>query len=429
MNLRRNILLPLLIIAILAEVSAQQPNEGAEPHRTRLVAYHTADAAKQRALTKQRYLQPIVEWTTSSSGALQGEFTYPFSWVERQIFLRVEGVARPYEVWVNGKRAGSSRNGFAATEFNITKLSKEDKNRVELRLLPADELSPIECFAESVTPQPVAYVISQPRVRVRDIAWRTTLGEGGVVNVDFSAVMQNLTLGTKRSTLYYEIFHNDTIRLSGGHLDVELGMRGVDTMRFGLPVPDSVLWSHRSPHQLSLRVHNRIEGRDVEFYDIPLALRELSYDGESYYINGAPTSVVWSEMSPTSSLDDVRGRVAEGNVAIRFTAGRVSEEVLEYCDANGVYVAVTAPINSSSMGDSRKRGGNPSNDPEWCEEYIERIEQMIHTTKRHPSVVAYFLADDSANGICLYEAYLAAKRIAGDRPVIYLDGDNEWNSD
>jgi beta-galactosidase len=78
---------------------------------------------------------------------------------------------------------------------------------------------------------------------------------------------------------------------------------------------------------------------------------------------------------------------------------------------------------------SRKRGGNPSNNPSWREEYVERIVQTIHTTKRHSSVVAYFLADDSANGICLYEGYLAAKRVAGDRPVFYLDGGNEWNSD
>ena len=102
--------------------------------------------------------------------------------------------------------------------------------------------------------------------------------------------------------------------------------------------------------------------------------------------------------------------------------------MLEWCDANGVYVALTAPINSSSAGVSRRKGGNPSNDPKWRKEYTERVVQMIHTTKRHPSVVAYYLADDSANGIALYEAYLAAKAISGDRPVIYDDGGGECGS-
>ncbi|MBR5822193.1 MAG: hypothetical protein IKY51_05025, partial [Alistipes sp.] len=89
---------------------------------------------------------------------------------------------------------------------------------------------------------------------------------------------------------------------------------------------------------------------------------------------------------------------------------------------------ITAPINSSKAGESRKRGGNPSNDPKWRKEYVERTTQMINTTKRHPSVAAYYLADDSANGICLYESYLAAKRIT-DIPVFYDGGGKEWNSD
>jgi beta-galactosidase len=55
--------------------------------------------------------------------------------------------------------------------------------------------------------------------------------------------------------------------------------------------------------------------------------------------------------------------------------------------------------------------------------------QMFYTTRRHPSVIAYFLADKSANGIALYESYIALKAVAGDRPVIYLDGGKEWNSD
>jgi beta-galactosidase len=59
---------------------------------------------------------------------------------------------------------------------------------------------------------------------------------------------------------------------------------------------------------------------------------------------------------------------------------------------------------------------------------MERVTAMIHTTKRHASVIAYYLADESSNGICLYESYLAAKTIS-DRPIFYEDGTREWNCD
>ena len=425
-NLIYGIILALATLTA-TELSAQS-TANRDLHRTRLIPYPTANEAAEHNLAKQRYMQPITEWETDSEGLLTGEFTYPFSWVERQIFVRVEGVGKPYEVLVNGKVAGGSTNGHAAAEFNITKVSREDKNTLAIRLLNDKSVAAIEGF-EHYDSHPVAYVLSQPRVRVRDIFYRTTVGKGGVVNVDFGAITHNQTLSAKTSRLYYEVFLNDTIRLGGGHRDVSLGMYGVDTMRFGMPVPDSVLWSSAQPTRLSLRLKNRIAGRDVEFYDMPLALRELRYEEGTYHINGKATNIEWLEVSPNASAEDVKGLYDLGHRALRFTAGGVTEETLAACDELGIYVAVTAPINSSHMGTSRKRGGNPSNNPRWRTEYIERVEQMIYTTQRHPSVIAYFLADDSANGICLYEAYLAAKRISGDRPIFYEDGNGEWNSD
>ena len=407
-----------------SDVYAQQPR-GEELHRTRLIPYPTEALAEQGAMSRQKYMQPIEEWE-EQSGVLVGEFTYPFSWLERQVFIRVEGVARPYEVFINGKRAGGSTNGFGATEYNITKISREDKNRVELRLVDGGDVSKIECF-EQDAPHPVAYIISQPRVRVRDIAYRTNI-DYGVINADFSVVMHNETLGKKTSRLYYELHLNDTLRLDAGMLDVELGMYGVDTMRFGSAVPDSLLWSSDAPIRLSLHVKNRIEGRDVEFYDVAVALRTLEYKEGSLYVNNEPCNITWCEVSPNATVADIEQLYNAGTRALRFTAGAVNDELLTFCDAKGVYVAITAPINSSKSGESRKRGGNPSNDPKWRKEYVERTTQMIQTTKRHPSVVAYYLADDSANGICLYESYLAAKKIT-DIPVFYDDGGKEWNSD
>lgn len=412
----------LLAVVSFTESSAQNN----DLHRTRLIPYPTAAEATKHSLAKQRFMQPVMLESTAED-TFSGEFTFPFSWLERQVVVRVEGVGAPYELFVNGKRAGDATNGHAATEFNITKLSREDKNRVELRLADSKSVAAIECFEKETCP--ALYVISQPRVRVRDIFYRTDIANTGIVNVNFGVVMQNLTLGAKSSRLEYELYLNDTTRLSGGRLDVELGMYGVDTMRFGAPAPDSVLWSAQSPQRISLRLVNRIAGREAEVYDIPVALRELSFDDEGIIVNSERLSSEWHRTSPLSNIQQVEQAYNEGKRQIRFSAGMPSEELLEWCDANGVYVALTAPINSSKAGISRRKGGNPSNDPKWRKEYTERVVQMIHTTKRHPSVVAYYLAEDSANGICLYEAYLAAKRIAGDRPVFYEDGNGEWNSD
>lgn len=424
----RKIVCSALGLMLLSTTAMAQEPSRKELPRTRIIPYPSAELAHKGSLEKQRFMEPITEWTSEEDGILRGKFIYPFAWIDRHIFIRIEGVMQPYELLINGRLAGGATNGFVATEFDITKLSKEDGNVVELRLLPCDGVAAIECFKHCEA-KPTAYVVSQPRLRVREVFWNTHKGMGGIANIDFGVVMRNETLNPKYSKLYYELYANDTLRLTGGHLDVSIDMHGVDTMRFGATISDTLLWRSGAPSMLSLRVENRIENRKSEVYDFAVALRDLDYIDNTIFINGEPIALDWYDMEACSDIAEVQKVIEMGHNALRFGAGYVSEEVLTLCDREGVYVALTTPINSSLSGESRKRGGNPSNDPAWRKEYVERAVALVETTDRHASVVAYYLAEDSANGICLYEAYLAMKRVSGSRPVIYLDGGNEWNSD
>ena len=306
------IIATVTMLSSVDTLSAQMLSEGCDLHRTRLIPYPTAAAASQRGLERQRYMQPITEWSQDGNGALQGEYTFPFSWLERQVFLRIEATGYGYEVFVNGKRVGLSTNGYAAAEFNVTNPSRDDKNHIEIRPLEINPMVAIECFEANVEAMPTAYIISQPRVRVREILSDVEVGKGGVANAVFSVVMQNLTLGRKSARLAYEVYLNDTVRLTGGHRDVSLGMHGVDTLRFGATVADTLLWSCDNAQRLSLRMYNRIEGRDVEFYDMPVALRELRYTGGEFYINGELWNGEWREMSPNATLAEVVAAVDAG---------------------------------------------------------------------------------------------------------------------
>ena len=44
-------------------------------------------------------------------------------------------------------------------------------------------------------------------------------------------------------------------------------------------------------------------------------------------------------------------------------------------------------------------------------------------------MIAFSLAEKSANGINLYESYLQMKRTGDPRPFVYPDAGGEWNSD
>ena len=64
-----------------------------------------------------------------------------------------------------------------------------------------------------------------------------------------------------------------------------------------------------------------------------------------------------------------------------------------------------------------------SSDAQRLDAYLDRTQQHYHAVKRHPSIVAFSLARESANGINLYESYLRLKELEPDRP----DGIEVWN--
>lgn len=106
------------------------------------------------------------------------------------------------------------------------------------------------------------------------------------------------------------------------------------------------------------------------------------------------------------------------------------ESLLNFCDVQGLYVIAQAPIDTRRSGESAPQGrGIRPTTPNGSRPYLERTENSYHTTKRHPSVVAFALATQSANGINLYESYLNMKRFGDSRPFIYPDAGGEWDSD
>ncbi len=426
----------LFLAASLFGAAAQRPlsvtEEGRDALRGRLIPYPTAAEAAAASLARQRYMQPVEQWRESAGEAgartFEAEFTVPFSWVERQTFLRIEGAGAPYEVIVNGRFAGYAQNGFAPSEFNVTKLSREDKNKIEIRFADTAPLAAVECFGAR-TPRLRAMVISQPRIRVRDVLVRTRTGIGTTANVDVGIVVHNQTLNPKRARIYYNLYTPDSVSVAAGYKDVELGMYGVDTVRLAANIDASTLWSDERPTMYRLEIRNRIAGRDAEFFTLPVGFRSEEYSGGEFRINGVARHLRWADVAADVSHERIRELHAGGCNALRFSAGYVTDDTLSLCDSLGVYVSLGAAIDSFSSGESRRRGGNPSNDPAWRETYLDRARMVVETTKRHPSVIVYRPADRSANGICLYDSYLAMRSIAGERPVFYPDGGGEWNDD
>lgn len=437
----------LSIIALVFAVGALSAQEydspeyvslGRELPRSKTLPYPTAEEAQAlgSGAVASKYLRPVTGWTRTEepdATAFTSKYVIPFVWLSRQAILYVDEASGAYEVIINGQKVGYAANAFTPAEFNITKASKEDVNTISIRILKDHWSRRMEDFVETREPRVgETYVISQPTIRVRDVVHNTDVDlKSEYANVEVGLIVKTESLNPKTARIHYELIAPDTTVVTQGYKDVTLGMRGEDTVKFMARIPYVLTWCADMPVRYRLNIKTQIEGRYAEYQSRMIGFRDIDINEEGdFMINGIKTELFYRDFDPlkVTEKDIIAARVLKYN-ALRFKMGAVPQNVYRMCDSLGMYVIAQIPINTSKSGLSRRIGGNPSNDPKWKAAYLDRAETAYRTTCGQASVIGYVMAEESSNGINLYETYLRLKALERKRPILYIEAAGEWNSD
>ncbi len=427
-----HLFLTLFLLAAPAGLPAQtpgsRPSHGTEPVRALPAIASSAEEAARPAAEGSRYLRPVTGWEEQES-TFTARFTVPFAWINRQVLFRLENASCGYEVRVNDRPAGQCLDPSLPAEFNVTRLVKEGRNSVEIRLLDPNETAPIEGWRDDTAPAVgPACVMSPPTLHIRDVVVKSQhLDEGASAEVGI--VVKSHALNPRRSIIHYELLTPGGSPVTGGKQEITLDMRREDTLRFRAMLADTLLWSPEHPVRCTLRLKTQHEGRFVEYLEVPVGFREVRVDAGVLHINGRAQQLRGQRVAGDLPAAELAALREQGINLVHPRCGSLRSGFYDDCDRLGLCVIAQAPVDSHRSGLSRKKGGNPSNDPRWQAHYIARAEHTYHTAQRHPSVIAFSIADQSANGICLYESYLALKRLGDSRPVLYPGHAGEWNSD
>ncbi len=443
-TMKRFFLIISLLTLSCAAINAQEYDSpeyislGREKARTKVVPYPTAEEAQNlgAGMVASKFVRPVKEWTrTEEEDAVvfTSKYVIPFVWLSRMAILYVDEASGAYEVLINGKKVGYSANAFAPAEFNVTKASKEDVNTISIRVLKEHFSRKMECFNEKTEAHiGEVFVMSQPMIRVRDVIHKTFVDmKSEYANVELGMIVKTESLNPKKARIHYELVAPDTTVVTYGHRDVTLGMRSEDTVKFTAQIPYALTWCAEMPVRYRLNIRTQVEGRNVEYQSHMIGFRTVEANDEGdFFINGIKTELFYRDFDPlkVTDKDIIAARVLKYN-ALRFKMGAVPQNVYRMCDSLGMYVIAQIPINTKSSGLSRQIGGNPSNDPKWKAAYLDRVETSYRTTRGQACVIGYIMAEESSNGINLYESYLRLKEMEEKRPVIYIDAAGEWNSD
>lgn len=437
----------LSIIALVFAVGALSAQEydspeyvslGRELPRSKTLPYPTAEEAQAlgSGAVASKYLRPVTGWTRTEepdATVFTSKYVIPFVWLSRQAILYVDEASGAYEVIINGQKVGYAANAFTPAEFNITKASKEDVNTISIRILKDHWSRRMEDFVETREPRVgETYVISQPTIRVRDVVHNTDVDlKSEYANVEVGLIVKTESLNPKTARIHYELIAPDTTVVTQGYKDVTLGMRGEDTVKFMARIPYVLTWCADMPVRYRLNIKTQIEGRYAEYQSRMIGFRDIDINEEGdFMINGIKTELFYRDFDPlkVTEKDIIAARVLKYN-ALRFKMGAVPQNVYRMCDSLGMYVIAQIPINTSKSGLSRRIGGNPSNDPKWKAAFLDRAETAYRTTCGQASVIGYVMAEESSNGINLYETYMRLKALERKRPILYIEAAGEWNSD
>lgn len=426
-------ILSIITLFSCCTLAAQEyiPTYGRELPRGELLSYPTAQEAAAADGSDNKYFTRLTEWAQQGD-SFTTDFTVPFAWANRQVLFHLGWASADYEIRVNGNAVAYNSDCNAPAEFNLTRYAKEGRNTLEVVLGNPSKVARLESWKNGDMPAiGPAWVMSQPTLRVRDVltkTWRST-EEDDTVMAEIGLVVKSEALNPRTSRVHYELLTPAGKTSATGYKDITLNMRGEDTLRFLARIPDSLLWSPERPLRFVLRAKTQHEGRYLEYLEVPLGLRTIEVNNGQLAVNGTPVALRVREVPAQTSANEIAALRREGYNALKLLPGPVSPTLYDTCDTMGIYVIAQAPIDTRSSGTSRRIGGNPSNDPQWQGAYIERTADSYHAAKRHPSVIAFSLATQSANGINLYESYLNMKKFGDPRPFIYTDAAGEWNSD
>lgn len=361
----------------------------------------------------------------------------PNSWDGRQIFMHIGPVGRSYYIYVNGQLVGYHEDSRSSAEYDITRYAQMGQ-RNYLAIVAYG--SPASAKLEDQTPTvgtflaDEVYVIAQPRVRVRDWIVETRLAPNGTDGlVNFGVMVKTHLLNTRQVTVHYDLYDPSGALVYNEKKDASFGMRGEDTVRFAATIPAVETCSNESPALYTAFIRVQHEGRYTEYMTQRVGFRDLRFSDGGLTLNGTPLTLNAVNYTPAQDsaaiARDFTALREKGVNMVRVESYPQRQLFYDMADIFGMYVCDQANIDSHNSGGSLETGGTPANDPLWEGAHLERVMNMYHFSRNHPSVVMYSLGGDAGRGYNMYESYLALKRKETVRPVVYEGAGAEWNSD
>ncbi len=343
-------------------------------------------------------------------GAYVHEFVYKKDPEAPMAHLNFEGVDSCFYVWLNGSYVGYSQVSHCTSEFDVSGLIREGKNRLAVLVLKWCDGSYLEDqdkFRTSGIFRDV-YLLKRPIQAVRDYRIRTDIWEKtAVVSIQFQYFQEAVMTA---ASLYD----------ADGKLVDRAGNQEGEELLLAVPAP--VLWNTETPYLYTL-----VLDTEAEVIVDHVGLRRIGIVDHAVCFNEKPIifrgvnrhdsdPVTGPAVGVEQMMEDLTLMKRHNINAIRASHYPNAPVFLQLCDRYGFLVVDEADVESHGPVEIYHRDNSDANkfdrwnepvadNPLWEESILDRVRLMVERDKNRPCIVIWSVGNESAYG-CNFEKAL-----------------------
>ena len=359
-------------------------------------------------------------------GSYVREFDLPENWLhESQVFVRLNGVASAFYLWINGEKVGYAEDSFSPDEFNITKYLTPGKNTIAVEVYHFCDGSYLEdqdFFRFSGIFRDVV-LFRTPDVAIRDIFVRPLLDKSDYKTgvLDGEITLKNYGKIDDDRRLYGLLYGPDGELAYSFSLPFRLDPGEEKVVRLnGIRFPDVKAWTAETPnlYRLDLGIesdvhrHKQDLSMNIGFRTVEIGPRnELLVNGREVILKGVNRHETHPDLGRALTHEvmeqDVKLMKANNVNTVRTSHYPNDPYWYELCAKYGLYVVAEANIECHAHQVLTE-------DPKWTQAYVERNLNNVLRLKNNPAIIFWSLGNENGWGEC-------ANLVAASKEVQKID--------
>ena len=345
-----------------------------------------------------------VGYLPGGRGWYRKTFTLDAADANKQVSLLFDGSYMQTDVWVNGKKAVSHKNGYTPFSVDITSLLHRvgQENTVLVRVVNEGKNS--RWYSGSGLYRDVDLVVTD---QLHVATWGTYVTTSEVspkqASVHMDVTVRNDGKHSAKAQLIVRIFDRSGEEVAVEKAQVPVACKETVVRGLDLEVENPALWSPENPSLYTAEVRILLNGKETDRSTTRFGIRTVEVNAaEGFKLNGDPlllrggcvhhdNGLLGAEAHRAAEYRRVRQLKDSGFNAVRCAHNPPSRHFLDACDELGLLV----------IDEFTDMWEQPKNVDDYAQFFVENWESdltdMMLRDRNHPSVVMWSIGNEIPN--------------------------------